>query len=270
VIEGVLRGKIDVGHLEDALTSTAFGLMRYLPHGVLVDWLATSRGLDGLPLALPTDAATAHVELWPYWPDTYLGKGHVEPDALVRVGTMVLVFEAKLGSGKSSEEDATPAKRSGDQLARQWKAAIDRFASETPPSALVYVTAEVALPRDELEESARCLLDRGIAHSMVWTSWGDLARVVLGRLPTATGVEAVVLDDLFRYLTRALAGSGMPFRGWSARLLADAAVGPRWAYAASAAPRTGYWGSIEVGPTETWSYRAGPVDTLHEGEGRRP
>jgi hypothetical protein len=239
MIEAAIRGKVDVLRVEDALTSVAFGRLRYLPAGVLTEWLESARDVRGRRLALPRverlddDAIT----LWPYWADTYMGAGGVIPDAYVRIGDVAVVIETKLWSGKSSHEDDTPAHASGDQLAREWRAAVDAGAPvNVRPIALVYVTATDSLPRGELEASERASLAKGLPPAFFWTSWSDLARVLLP-LRESADMAAVVARDLFAYLDAALGFGATPFAGWGVAASACLSVpGVAWNYATSTSP----------------------------------
>ena len=89
-----------------------------------------------------------------------------EPDVLIRIdppeGDRYLVLiEAKYRSGKSSDREPTanqtesnePIQDIKDQLAREWQQPRLLAAKETRAPVLIYLTADVSYPREELIES---------------------------------------------------------------------------------------------------------------------
>lgn len=172
-----MRGKATL--TEDLLTSLAFGLLAHR-EGALADFLRRCRTVDhAVPLAHP-ELTVARVDLWPS------AAGFGEPDVVVRgaIGTtpLTVVVEAKLGAGKS-QRDEEPAQASGevgerrDQLARYWLA-WERGALGAHRAGevcvVVYLTAHMSAPLDELRES----LEAAPGASIAWLSWGDLLPVL--------------------------------------------------------------------------------------------
>jgi len=98
-----------------------------------------------------------------------------EPDVLIDVedGRLLLLVEAKFRSGKSSfavdapEVPDAPAK---DQLAREWQN-LRRYAAGRE-AWLLYVTADVVMPRKEMDDAQRDLGNR--PGRMAWLSFRTL------------------------------------------------------------------------------------------------
>lgn len=109
MLHAELHGKLssDIGdgaeRLEDVLTSTVFGtLFAANAWDVITDWLSRARRGTNAVDPLQTCDATDYW-FWP-WLD------NAEPDLVLRLGTTVVVVEAKYFSGKSSS-----AKSTGDE-----------------------------------------------------------------------------------------------------------------------------------------------------------
>ena len=94
----------------------------------------------------------------------------------------LVVVEAKYLSGKSSEEDPS-CKEPLDQLAREWDNLRKARQTRKRRSLLLYVTADVGMPRQEIDASAEAYASKrndGTAKSAfdcAWLSWRKLCTV---------------------------------------------------------------------------------------------
>jgi hypothetical protein len=209
-----LHGKLGSGYQkahergEDLLTSTVFGLLRYLPFdqglgavlrrarvvqnraGEIVcaldsDWLRLSDGLSR-PL-----------EFWPR-----LRRGG-EPDMRLTLagGKEVVLIEVKLHSGKSQLAEDDPAaddEEAGggdatderearidpDQLVRYFEGQSDELSAGARLS-IIYLTSHVLPPLAELQESFR-RAKRGDIR-LAWLSWRDVWAVAEAAKAPASG-----------------------------------------------------------------------------------
>lgn len=227
-----LHGKLGQHHsraherAEDVLTSTVFGMLRYLP---VRDWLpllaARIRpiGLDAVSPVLP-DAAWLDVgdverceqELWK------MRHPHGEPDVLLslydgqsRLRHLVIIevklYSPKSGSahivepidGKSDEEEI--AGIDDDQLVRYWRYLEEAAqaparrqtvagGSPGPAISLVYLTAHTTPPLDELMISRKAVEGE---MRLGWLSWFDVWEVV--RKLSAKSLPAHDLERLLSH-----------------------------------------------------------------------
>lgn len=229
MLQAMLRGKLSRPEegMEDLLTSNTFGLMKYLPPEVaLLPFLKRAvNPLTRHSLEEPL-AGLTQVESWRFWPFLAYPQCHAaEPDVEIvlsdggrnRVG---LFIEAKYRSGKSpfgGDRKAAPT----DQLARE----LDNLrvmAEEEAFSAfcVIYVTASVACPLDDIRESARDYLAyRSGPARIYWVSWRSLPEV-LEAVPAPFDGMAGDLRQLL--LNMGLSG----FAG----LRVDAVSAPRWTF----------------------------------------
>jgi hypothetical protein len=118
MLHAILRGKLDEltpepQRLEDALTSTVFGTLVWLDQ-----WDLLARWLLGAAHCCPVDGHSADNHAIWFWPRL---AGAVEPDVVLRLGSTLLVVEAKYRSGRhdraAREDDQADQVR--DQLLRQ-------------------------------------------------------------------------------------------------------------------------------------------------------
>jgi hypothetical protein len=210
-----IRGKLGAegqrahSRSEDLLTSTAFGLLRYLPFeqglGALLrrarvverdgehikcsqqpDWLRLSGGLS------------QPIEFWPR-----LRQGG-EPDLRLTFngGAEVVLIEVKLDSGKSpiagADEDDETAVADGaqeleervdpDQLVRYWKGQTDELASDKRVS-IIFLTAHAVPPSVDLLAS----LKRCEKMRLGWLSWRDVW-VVADEAKSSSGADEPAAD----------------------------------------------------------------------------
>jgi hypothetical protein len=187
-----IHGKLGVNYsrahdrAEDLLTSTVFGLLRYIPSQ---DWLLavmrrvrSVRSVEGI-VTIQQDfewldvakVATVTVDFWPYW--TAIG----EPDILLTledaVGCLVamVLVEAKIHapkSGRAVEDDdelADDAIPDPDQLVRYWQGLRNRVPGKAQ-ARIIYLTKHGAPPTQELGESIR----REPGMKLAWLSWRDI------------------------------------------------------------------------------------------------
>ena len=194
MIDAELRGKLGAGfsraheRAEDLLTSTVFGLLRYIDWacgvGAIVQRARVASLCGGAAILrsdpgwLGVEAVSGRVMLWP--PAGPFGQPDVFVTLLDRHGaaTAEVIFEVKLFSGKSSVAGADvdvattrPADVDPDQLVRYWQWLASRSkASTSVIKALVYLTAHAIPPLDDLSES----LHRAPAMRLAWLSWRDV------------------------------------------------------------------------------------------------
>jgi hypothetical protein len=208
MLHAMLHGKLtrQEEDMEDLLTSNVFGLLRYVPaDAALLPFLGAAKDvISGLHLENWLRGVVA-LEGWTFWP-ALCSAGCIpcEPDVDLVLshadGSRTrLLIEAKYRSGKSSFASAE-SEQPKDQLAREFDnlsvaagaAGIDRYA-------VVYVTADVACPREEIEASAQeYLAKRGTKPILFWLSWRTLTDVLNGDAASAYPI----LGDLRQLLLR--------------------------------------------------------------------
>lgn len=222
MIDAELRGKLGADgsrahdRAEDLLTSTVFGLLRYLPISEgLLPFLGHARPVRTGPVG-------AHVRTEPGWID-FEGvtqaelrfwpsfKGFGEPDVLIRLRSAdrvihLVLIEAKLFSPKSSKADADDGalavedKPDRDQLVRYWQGL--RRQQEVDAGAecsLIYLTSHSMPPLAELRES----VSRESGMRLAWMSWRDAWFVshqlaLSTRSPPAEDLERLLAHKGFR------------------------------------------------------------------------
>ena len=226
-VNGKLRADGSNAHerSEDLLTSTVFGLLRYLPaqdafvpllrralhvqlHGS--ELVLTDNMHAELPRIMLDEAVTCDVAFWPSF--GLLGQPDVLLTFLDSVGYPLhyVVIEAKLHSPKSGEanvaeilDSATAAIDSGkspqspDQLARYWRGLLMKHPeTELNRLSLVYLTAHSTPPTDELCASLRACPTMNLG----WLAWSDIWRVTapLARQPN----PSLAAIDITRLLER--------------------------------------------------------------------
>ncbi len=196
MIEAVVRRKLgSCERSEDLLTSTAFGLLRYLPHdyGVIALLRQTRHAyLEGEKLVVESDdarneqwlgiqtAVRCEFEFWPWWgphgqPDLLLSLFD-ESDRLVHLAAVEVKLDAHKG-GSAGENDSEPVgdERDADQLAKYWQGLNAIFpAVERDRKTVVYLTSHVIPPVDELAGSLGCESDMRLGL----LSWRQLLRVM--------------------------------------------------------------------------------------------
>lgn len=266
MIEALLHGKLsrEQENMEDLLTSAVFGRLKHLPAGVIASFLGRARTTTGAT-PLSTVSAAKHVAV-SFWPTLRApGCQSAEPDVVVEAELPEarqchVVIEAKFRSGKSSFADDEDARSSDtdaparDQLAREWENVSMLYG---PHAWVVYLTADYAMPRKDLEDANAELLRNGKPRgNFCWLSW----RALDGLAP-ATGVFGEVQALLERLQLRTFRSVTVPSRtkvSWrfavprwtmshfeSLRFLA-------WKYDALNVHR---WKWDRCTPSLTWSFR---------------
>jgi hypothetical protein len=185
-----LRGKLqaDSGnaddHAEDLLTSTVFGLLRYIaPAEGLLAVLRRARAVTMERDAGWLDTArvaTVKVDFWPHWP------GYGEPDVLLtlldaeRKPLVVVLVEAKFHA--PAKELARTDSPDGEQLVRYWQGLQSLAEVRSGADArLIYLSRHAVPPADDLAEPVRRVSDMQLA----WLSWRDIWEVAQGLRETS-------------------------------------------------------------------------------------
>jgi hypothetical protein len=257
-------------NMEDILTSNVFGTFKYLPpRDGLLPFLrrAVFPNADA-PLALVSDDAHAAFEFWPWLEEP--DRESCEPDVLIRVTgppgtakTLILV-EAKFRSGKSSEADDSVHPQ--DQLAREWDNLQALAAQESSTPVLIYVTADMSLPHDDIEASQQELArKRGQRGRIGWLSWRHLpslldgsAHEVLRDLGAAlrhlnlTFFEGLSSGDAVPAVQWTFTGSAPGF-SWECIAAGGVVPAVQWTFTGSVTHFS--WRGIAAGDAELWRFR---------------
>jgi hypothetical protein len=173
MLEALIGGKLsrEQENMEDVLTSAVFGNLRYAPPSKgLYRFIAHARLFNApdesaFPLRkLLADGFLrcddAKTRFWPRW--TTRGGRRCEPDVVVHCrsddgASLMIAIEAKYRSGKSSEAQDDEADTTDfdlrDQLAIEWHCLSEEAAKIAATPYLIYLTADVGIPRAELLDS---------------------------------------------------------------------------------------------------------------------
>lgn len=262
MVHADLHNKLHAGSTsrsEDVLTSTVLGLLRYLP-GALYAFLLRARAvtLNGGTLVVSEPGGFLGGLLSPsmpmqliFWPR--LGK-HGEMDALaiaeLEGGAPVhfIGIEAKYLSEKSDAQRDAAEGMARDQLAAYWRGlSAHQFTRprglprprKLPGYSLVYLTAQLSPPTEELEESLWALAEKHDtdAPRLGWLSWREAWAVAHEWRQSAKQPEQLIGSDLCALLeSKAL----IPFQG-----LAELNVRPPPSSA-------GFW-------AEAWNFPCPPI-----------
>lgn len=205
---------------EDLLTSTVFGLLRYLPAGdgfiplmcrarvatLRHGQLSVAQEASGSPWMGLSAATSCQIEFWPSFGQ------FGQPDLLLtlrdaaRRPVHTVVIEAKLHSPKSGEAeddgdgdaaaaDADEDTWTPDQLVRYWRGVVNLPAApDASRCSILYLTAHASPPTEDLAVSLRACT----AMRLGWVSWRDIWHVVEPLLRLAQPPLAAV--DLERLL----------------------------------------------------------------------
>jgi hypothetical protein len=224
VIEAVVKRKLGSGESracersENLLTSTAFGLLRYLPHdrGVIALLQRTRRAslLEGGQLAVEADdarnehwlglnnAVRCEFQFWPSLgkygqPDLVLSLFD-EHDICVCLAAVEVKFDSIKGSsGKKHGREIVADGPDDDQLAKYWQG----IASSRPEvawdrKAVIYLTSQVVPPTDELAGT----LGRNSEMRLGWLSWREVSRIAESLCKSCPGLlPAADLARLLEY-----------------------------------------------------------------------
>jgi len=217
MIPAILKGKLSrqQENMEDILTSCVFGTLRYLPpEQGLFPFLKCTKtedgdGVEDLNLG---PGASVEYEFWPWLHERVPGGDGeswcipCEPDVLLKIKPPVgrpiyILIEAKFRSGKSS--DATDKRDDpNDQLAREWDNLVALAERKDAEHHLIYLTADVGIPTDEIQVSKDDYLSNrpGATFSCGWLSWRHLDHSV--RRQDGLRVDNTCLRDLISLCKR--------------------------------------------------------------------
>lgn len=190
MIEALLRGKLSMKqeNMEDILTSNVFGTLQYVsPELGLFRFLAAAKTMEGeTPFDTLMEAgAFVEYEFWPRWQKC-------EPDVQLLIHgsdscSYVVGIEAKYHSGKSTEagpsEEETEEQREAectDQLIREWVALVDEAAIRNAKPILIYLTADLGFPAEQIRDSLAEYHRKRPAlptPTICWLSWRELPRL---------------------------------------------------------------------------------------------
>lgn len=190
MLQALINGKLSSGqeNMEDVLTSCVFGAFQYLPdHFVLQSFLREARAVS--PVERPfkgLEIASAKYKFWPYWNNE--GCYSCEPDVVLQVDSKagdkwLVLIEVKYRSGKSGFSDDS-LEYAGDQLAKEWENLLIESGKSKRKPMLIYVTADVLYPQEDIDAARRDLKDNGMTDCSsqefhcYWVSWRSLFRVV--------------------------------------------------------------------------------------------
>lgn len=185
MLQALLYGKLsrDIEGMEDVLTSSVFGILKEIPfkEGVL-PLLKTARSIGDIqnPFLALTDASM-EMQFWPWIKKAdYYG---CEPDVLIRINaeglSAIVLIEAKYKSGKSSQENSEDF-RPTDQLSREWVNLAEIAREEGRLPLLLYLTADIAIPRRDISDSIAELRKKSgelleqYPPRFLWISWRHL------------------------------------------------------------------------------------------------
>lgn len=272
-----LRGKLAVSaglsvaeRWEDVLTSSVFGVLRYLPDEILLSCLGTARTLEGKRLELPSDG-DCRMEFWPM----RLGWSR-EPDVVLEIRkrgsgslTHLVVIEVKYRSGKSQKAPALvlddhvpmePASASGDQLADLLCDAHQQAAAAGARVAVVYLTAHIVMPHTDLIESvnqAQARMLGPVAKEIYWLGWSTVDRMLAewSGIRTTDQRHERALEDLRALMRRR--GLGVFCTAWSV-----AVGGSAWRFSGTEpSHRVSAWGWVTwtPSPSARWTFRSAPA-----------
>lgn len=252
MIEAEIRGKLGRRYAraheraEDLLTSTAFGLLQYLP----APWgicalLCRAHRMElcsgevrvtdgGSWLEFPADT-TCTPTFWPSareygQPDLLLKFERQDETPVAEVLIEVKYLSGKSSSGGSSDDEADEeraevasltSEQDRDQLVKYWQWLLRGAGRAEVRRAVVYLTAHTVPPLADLQES----LERSPAMALGWLSWRDVWRVArdceqeTGSLPAR---------DLARLLSHKGFGGFEGFHGRPGLFTTEVAVSSFW------------------------------------------
>ncbi|MBU9711605.1 hypothetical protein [Evansella tamaricis] len=198
MIQAQLMGKVSssVQNSEDVLTSTIFGLLRYLPDNeLLIEIFNSARNLEKQTLQIKRDELI-EVDYY-FWPKL----ANSEPDLILtlkyQTGEVHLIcIEAKYFSGKSSIEDETVdveerTNAQRDQIGREIEDILNESTCLTlglicedrsVKRSMIYLTFESYIPYEDLESSLEAVAQRPTVkfknEDLYWLSWRHFQPVV--------------------------------------------------------------------------------------------
>lgn len=194
--------------MEDVLTSCVFGLLRHLPpEDGMLPLLSLAQSLDGKSSFHLWPARTTWSEAkvtYKFWPGlAEAGCRPCEPDVMLTIDfpsqRWLVLVEAKFRSGKSSfadEESQAP----NDQLAREFDNLVSVAARAGAIPVLVYLTADIGMPRYELIESTREYKSKYPSRetpAFAWLGWRMLHGLGSAEILTELGRLLERLDLIY-------------------------------------------------------------------------
>ncbi|MDE2321549.1 MAG: hypothetical protein KGL31_06475 [candidate division NC10 bacterium] len=186
--------------MEDILTSNVFGALKYFsPESALVPFLSKASFAQG---EKPFEDLSANVKVeYKFWPWVQESDcDGCEPDVLLRITCpndrkFLVVVEAKYRPGKSSKEEA--GEHPNDQLAREWENLKRLAEKELCEPLLIYLTADVSYPAQDIEASQRELANKNRGKARIsWLSWRHLPALITDDSPEMLRDLAEVLRRL--------------------------------------------------------------------------
>lgn len=186
MLMALLKGKLshEQENMEDILTSNIFGTLQYFPpsQGLLlfINQAINDETNPNNPFRNIKEVSEVTYEFWPYLNESDCNP--CEPDVLIRLTApqgerFIVLIEAKYLSGKSSERDE--GERPNDQLAREYDNLKIVAKKEKRVPILIYLTAGLSIPKDEMEASQSELeCKRKIKADFYWLSWRHLIHAI--------------------------------------------------------------------------------------------
>ena len=194
MIHALIRHKLSAKqeNMEDILTSSVLGMMDLMDlRFLLLAFLKRARDAEKSPLFFDkSEIIVANYVFWPNFKEDETTR-RCQPDVRIDIdfsnGPKYLLFvEAKFKSGKSSFNEDQPEElygdeslekpKTNDQLYKQWKH-LQKTKGEREP-VLLYLTADTAWPKMDIEESESCAKKEGKDFKCFWLSWRELRRVL--------------------------------------------------------------------------------------------
>lgn len=216
MIQAELKGKLSeceslsvAERWEDVLTSSVFGLLRYLPQEIALQFFSKAKAINP-DRTLHFDIDEIRNLKFAFWPSWSYNNHIVEPDVLIDVIDIndqirKIVIEAKFGSGKSqtsSNNVIDPEIEESelfdeDQLVRQYKYAMREFKSCRP--VLIYLTAHFVIPRFDIQETLEDLEDFNNPE-IYWLGWWQLGNVMKNIQTNQR--DQMIVEDLIKLLEK--------------------------------------------------------------------
>ena len=246
MLEAFIHGKLSTEqeNMEDMLTSCVFGGFKFIPPSAgVLPFLAQAIHWRGGPSVLSQldsleEPMVSDIE-YSFWPRLENPGCHpCEPDVLLKVKPtrQLILVEAKLHSGKSSEAD--DGRLPYDQLAREWDNLLHEAHDLEP--ILVFLTADRNLPRESIRDSVAEFQRKRkgkLEPNIYWLSWQHLNQ--LGSTDSRG-----VLDSLRKLLGRL---DLLAFSGWK-----EVYEAPRYSFATS--PLELHWLNYEREVKFDWTF----------------